>query len=143
MIENVISVPVEEIVKHVSEHKASGCRLVTISCTELPEGQLDLLYHFDKDLAMDHIRTTANAGSRIPSISGIYFAALVIENEIQDFFDIRFDGLVVDYNGHFEIVGEEELSEDCSFRPELSSAHARVSVLEKKSAEEAETDGRA
>jgi ech hydrogenase subunit D len=34
----------------------------------------------------------------VPSISGIYFCALLVENEMQDLFDVRFEGLALDFN---------------------------------------------
>ena len=37
-------------------------------------------------------------GTVIPSISGIYFAALLVENENRDLFGLEYEGLVLDFN---------------------------------------------
>lgn len=78
--------------------KNAGQRLLTMTSVDLGES-FDLLYHFDLDLRMTHLRLTVPKGESVPSISGIYFAALVIENEIQDLFGIKFEGLALDFGG--------------------------------------------
>jgi ech hydrogenase subunit D len=81
--------------------KNKGCRFVTMSCVDLGDS-FDLLYHFDLDLKMTHLRLNVpKADKVVPSISGIYFAALVIENETRDHFGIIFDGVALDFGGHF------------------------------------------
>ena len=42
------------------------------------------------------------------SISGVYFAALLIENETQDHFGVTFDGLVLDFGGRLYLEEEVE-----------------------------------
>ncbi|MBC8178195.1 MAG: NADH-quinone oxidoreductase subunit C [Deltaproteobacteria bacterium] len=78
--------------------KKKGYRLVTLSCVELDADTLDILYHFDKDLDLMHLRLTAPKNKAVPSISSVYFASFLVENEIQDQFGIRFEGLVLDYD---------------------------------------------
>jgi len=95
-----------QLVPEVLSLKNQGYRFVTMSCVDLGES-LDLLYHFDKDLQMVHLRITLLKGDTAPSISGIFFAALVIENETQDHFGVKFDGLVLDFGGHLYL--EEEV----------------------------------
>ena len=68
----------------VAKMKVQGYRLVTLSCMEIDETTVDILYHFDKDLELKHLRLTAAKRSPVPSISPVYFAALLVENEIQD-----------------------------------------------------------
>jgi ech hydrogenase subunit D len=99
MRETITPVSRETLVGVVAKLKIEGYRLVTLSCTEIDADTLDLLYHFDKELALTHLRLAAAKSESVPSISPVYFAALLIENEIQDFFGIRFQGLVVDYQG--------------------------------------------
>ncbi len=93
-----ISVLPENIVKEVASKKAEGWRFVTMSCVELDEQSCDLLYHFDKDLEMVHLRLTVAKDAPVPSISGVFFAAFLIENETQDHFGLKFEGLVLDYD---------------------------------------------
>jgi ech hydrogenase subunit D len=95
-----------QLVDEVRDLKNKGFRFVTMSCVDLGES-LDLLYHFDLDLQMTHLRVSVLKGDTVPSVSGVYFAALIIENETKDHFGIHFDGMALDFGGHFYL--EEEV----------------------------------
>ena len=75
----------------------AGYRLITITTLVLDEQNLELLYHFDKAHEQVHLRMQVHKDSVIPSITPVYFCALLIENEIRDLFDMKFDGLVLDF----------------------------------------------
>lgn len=96
----------DRLMAEVQALKNGGQRLLTMTSVDLGES-FDLLYHFDLDLRMTHLRLTVPKGESVPSISGIYFAALIIENEIQDLFGIKFEGLALDFGGNFYL--EEEV----------------------------------
>ncbi len=98
MREEVIPVTLETVVGKTLDMKKDGYRLVTLSCVELDPDTVDILYHFDKDLDLRHLRLTIPKGEAAPSISLVYFSAFLVENEIQDQFGIRFEGLVLDYD---------------------------------------------
>lgn len=115
MRETITPVTRETLVAEAAKLKFGGYRLVTFSCTEIDAGTLDILYHFDKDLALTHLRLTAAKTESVPSISPVYFAALLIENEIQDFFGLRFQGLVVDYQGTLYLEEEALKTPFCRF----------------------------
>lgn len=95
-----------ELVNEVLTLKSKGYRFLTMTCVDLGES-LDLLYHFDRELELVHLRITLLKGDVAPSISGIFFAALLIENETQDHFGVKFDGLVLDFGGNLYL--EEEV----------------------------------
>lgn len=95
-----------QLVSEVMSLKHQGYRFVTMSCVDLGDS-LDLIYHFDLELQMVHLRITLLKGDTAPSISGIFFAALIIENETEDHFGIKFDGLILDFGGNFYL--EEEV----------------------------------
>lgn len=95
-----------QLVSEVLLLKNQGYRFVTMTCVDLGDS-LDLIYHFDLELRMVHLRITLLKGDVAPSISGIFFAALVIENETQDHFGVKFDGLALDFGGNFYL--EEEV----------------------------------
>jgi len=75
----------------------AGYRLVAITVLTADEQHVELLYHYDKANDMVHLRVKIQKDLPIPSISGVYFCALLAENEVQDLFDVHFDGLVLDY----------------------------------------------
>ena len=85
-----------QLLSEVQGLKNKGYRFVTMSCVDLGDS-LDLIYHFDLELQMVHLRITLLKGDTAPSISGIFFAALLIENETKDHFGANFDGLVLDF----------------------------------------------
>lgn len=97
MIENITPVTTGELRTAVAAFKSEGYRFVTMSAVDLNETEADILYHFDKDLNMRHLRLTFPKAEMVPSISGVFFAALLAENEIQGQFGWKFDGLVLDY----------------------------------------------
>lgn len=76
-------------------------RLVQIGVTSLPE-QLEINYSFDQDGRLVNLRVeTPAAEPRVPSISSIYWCAVLYENEMHDLFKVRVDGVAVDFQGKF------------------------------------------
>ncbi|WP_419778393.1 NADH-quinone oxidoreductase subunit C [Maridesulfovibrio sp.] len=114
MIENQIDVTLESLVGEVSKMKSDGQRMVTFSCTTIGEGQADIIYHFDKNEVLTNLRLTVDMDKPVPSISGVYFAALLIENEIQDQFDIKFEGLVLDFGRKLYLDDEVTIVPMCN-----------------------------
>lgn len=114
MIENQIDVTLESLVGEVSKMKSDGQRMVTFSCTTIGEGQADMIYHFDKNEVLTNLRLTVDMDKPVPSISSIYFAALLIENEIQDQFDIKFEGLVLDFGRKLYLDDEVTIVPMCN-----------------------------
>lgn len=106
---DAISIGPESLLGEAAKLKVEGYRFVTLSCVELDEAMLDILYHFDKDLELKHLRLTVHKGVPLPSISPVYFAAFLVENEIQDLFGVCFQGLAIDYCRTFYL--EEEVKE--------------------------------
>jgi Ni,Fe-hydrogenase III component G len=93
----VIDVTPDTVVGEVMNMKNDGQRLVTFSTYQ--EGdRIGILYHFDKDLENTHLRMVVDMDKPIPSVSGVYFAAMLVENEIRDQWNVEFDGLVLDFN---------------------------------------------
>jgi ech hydrogenase subunit D len=94
----VIPVSLENLIGETGRMRAEGYRFVTLSCVEVDENRVDILYHFDKDLNLKHLRLTIPRETLVPSVSSVYLAAFLVENEVQDLFGVRFRGLAVDYN---------------------------------------------
>lgn len=94
----VISVSTDTVVGESAKTKAEGYRFVTMTCVKLDETMVDILYHFDKDLEPKHLRLTVSRDTPVPSISTVYFAAFLVENEIQDLFGLRFQQLAINYD---------------------------------------------
>ena len=98
MEKNVVSK--ENLLAEIQEMKDKDARLTTASCVDLrEENAFEIIYHFeDRDLNLTNIRVKIRKDESLPSISGIYFAALLIENEIKDLFGINITDVALDYD---------------------------------------------
>ena len=135
MREEIIPVGADALVGEVAKLKVQGYRLVTLSCTELDADAVDILYHFDKGLGLKHLRLTAAKTVPVPSISPVFFAALLVENEIQDFFGLRFDGLVVDYRGTLYLEEEALKTPYCRFSLRTAEKSETLSAVQVEQAD--------
>ncbi|MDP3430287.1 MAG: hypothetical protein Q8R89_08160, partial [Desulfomicrobium sp.] len=54
-----------QLTAEVQALKNGGQRLLTMTCVDLGES-FDLLYHFDLDLQMTHLRLTVPKGESVP-----------------------------------------------------------------------------
>ena len=115
MIDNISSITTDEIVPAAERMKQAGYRLVTLTAVDLDERAVDLIYHFDRERVMNHFRVNVSKGRPVPSISGVYFAAVLVENEIQDQFGLRFDGLALDYDAGLYLEKEAGRTPFCKY----------------------------
>jgi NADH:ubiquinone oxidoreductase subunit C len=100
MIENVKEISKDQLLSETQKFAGLGYRFVTTSCVDLGEGNLDVLYHFDKDSVLQNLRIKAKRGEEVPSISKIYLCAVLIENEMKELFGLNVAGMAIDYGGH-------------------------------------------
>ena len=91
-------ITLEDVRATAREMLDSGWRFVTQTAVDLGETGFDLLYHYDRDLELRNYRLTVPKGTAIPSITSIYFTAVLVENENRDLFGLTYDGLVLDFN---------------------------------------------
>lgn len=128
----IIQVTTETLLPEVQKMYDGDWRAITATATDLPDDVVDILYHFDKNLEVKHLRLQVKKGAIIPSTSGIYFCNLVIENEIADFFGVKFSDLLLDYEGKFMILGWDEIhKENVVYRADLSTPAARIEIIDK------------
>jgi len=89
-----------DLMNQVRQLQEQGYRLVQISCTILNYFQVD--YTFDKDYKFKNLRVELPKDAReLPSMSKIYLASALYENELHDLFDIKVDGMLIDFHGKF------------------------------------------
>jgi ech hydrogenase subunit D len=99
--QTIVPVPVAELPARVLLLRHEGWRLVHISATPAGE-QVEINYGFDRQGAYQTLRVTVSAAEpRVPSISRIYWAAFVYENEMHDLFNVQVEGMAVDFHGRF------------------------------------------
>ena len=110
-----ISISSDSVVGETAKLKVEGYRFVTLSCVELDESKIQILYHFDRDLHLKNLRMTTERSTVVPSISPVYLAAFLVENEIQDLFGVRFQGLAIDYDRTLYLDGEVMTTPFCKY----------------------------
>jgi ech hydrogenase subunit D len=104
MLANETSVTLEGLVAMAQARRNDNVRLVTASALDLGD-HFEVIYHFIKQHELTNVRLTLAPGqAEIPSLSGVYPGAFLIENEIKDMFGITFPGLSIDYGGHLYVT---------------------------------------
>ncbi|AAS94914.1 MULTISPECIES: NADH-quinone oxidoreductase subunit C [Desulfovibrionaceae] len=121
---NAKPIAIDAIVGEAKALFEQDYRLVTYSVVDLGDGNVDIIYHFDKDLEFVHYRLTTPKDQPIPSLTPVYFAALLIENEARDQFGLTFDGLVLDFN--------RTLYLDDEITGSMSAPFCKISTIQKK-----------
>ncbi len=116
MLGEVIHVGVDTVLGEAARAKAEGYRFVTMTCVERDADSVELLYHFDRDYELRHLRGTVAKDALVPSITPVYLAAFLVENEIQDLFGLRFHGLGIDYGRTLYFDEAVNQAPFCTFR---------------------------
>ena len=89
-----------------------GYRFVTMTVVDKGE-EFDIFYHFDLNYEMVTYQLMLKKGENLPSISEICFAAVIVENEIQDLFGITVSNLALDYEKHFLLAPDAPAEPFC------------------------------
>lgn len=103
MLENETTIGVEALVAEAERLRQQGARLVT--ATGLDEGDhFDVIYHFALETKLQHLRLSVAKADAVPSISGVFPGAFLIENEMKELLGVRVTGISVDYGGRLFLV---------------------------------------
>lgn len=103
LLNNLVYIEKDKILEEVNSLKLYGYRFVSITC-EYEDSNYELTYHFDLNYTMKHLRVIVLKEDTIKSISPIYAAAFLIENEYQDFYGFKFTDLSIDYSGRLYLT---------------------------------------
>lgn len=103
MLNNVSEILIDSIPTEVWKLKQDGYRFVTMTCCDRGEAH-DILYHFDKNYQLKHLRVSLPKGTDLPSVSSIFFAALLVENEMKDLLGVKVAGMAIDFGGRFMLA---------------------------------------
>lgn len=98
-------------------------RFVTMTTVD-SGAHFDIYYHFDLEYELTTLLLKLEKGVHLPSISGIYPPALIVENEIQDLFGIIVSNLTLDYRDRFLLAA------DAPARPFCRVPGVSVSIVE-------------
>jgi ech hydrogenase subunit D len=94
----------DEFLARVGEYHEAGWRLALINAASVlaadeTEQKIEVTWAFARDTALEHIRERFAPGSKVPSISPIYRAAFLYENEMRELFGLDVEGIDVDLKG--------------------------------------------
>ena len=97
--QEIREIAVDKLFDTVKDFSTQGYRLVQISCTKLGEN-LELNYSFDKEYAFVDLKLIVPMNAEIPSVSELYWCAMLYENEIHDLFGLKINGMAIDFKGN-------------------------------------------
>lgn len=96
-----------QVVAIASAYKERGWEFSQICATTL-EDSVELLYAYCdpsyKAAGLEGVRVNVPDGTSVPSITGVYPAAFVFENESHDLFGVSFEDISIDFGGEFYTV---------------------------------------
>ena len=98
MLKNTVEITTQTLLYEAAGRLAQGYRFVTVTCLDGGDHH-EIYYHFDKNYELLNLRLLLPRGTALPSVSHVCFAAVIVENELQDLFGIKVEGLVADYGG--------------------------------------------
>lgn len=98
-----VSTPLHELLARAGEFKAKGWRFAQCCATRDGEAMFELLYTFVDDATNEiaNLVLSVAANDDIPSVSGLFPAAFMFENEMHDLFGLNVTGVALDYRGGF------------------------------------------
>jgi ech hydrogenase subunit D len=95
------------LVAEAARRLEGNWRLVVITALQNPEG-VEISYVFEKAQQLESLRLSLPLDARtLPSITGSYLAAFIYENELQDLFGVKVEGLALDFKGNFYMKAKE------------------------------------
>lgn len=95
-VEEIISE--KELHDKVTELCEKGARFITITSQDIGD-QFKIIYHFEQDDEVVNLYLLVNKDKPVKTITDIYQVAFIAENEVQDLFKVKFDGLNLDLQG--------------------------------------------
>ena len=122
-MENEVLIDKADLISEVQKMLAEKARLGTASCIDLGD-KFEIIYHFAPQESagpLKHIRVKIAKEDTLPSISGIYLCAVLIENEIQELFDVKISDIALNFQKKFirtQESPEGELLKPSPYKPE-------------------------
>lgn len=99
MLDNLEIIIPEVLVSRSHALKMDGYRYITSTCCDNADNTLDVYYHFDKNYEMASLKLTVERGQNVPSISNVFFCAVLVENEMSELFGLKVTNMALDYGG--------------------------------------------
>lgn len=100
MIENLKEITKDTLLSEAQKFADAKARLVTAVCNDLGD-ELEVTYYFNYSpgVEMVALRMVVGKDEEVPSISGIYLCAVLIENEMFEQFGLKVKDIAIDFGG--------------------------------------------
>lgn len=102
------SIPLEKLIDTCKERKDEGYRLAQL-CPKLErDDSITLIYTFIKESEMINYKVSGikKGVTEVPSVTELFIAAFVFENEAHDLFGVNVVGNLIDFQGKFYSFAE-------------------------------------
>ena len=102
------SISLDELIDICKERKDNGYRLAQL-CPKLErDDSITLIYTFIKDAEMVNYKVSGikKGVTEVPSVTELFIAAFVFENEAHDLFGVNIVGNLIDFQGKFYSFAE-------------------------------------
>lgn len=93
----------EQLVSEAKQMFSEGYRFVTATCVDEIE-QFRVIYSFDKETKLVNFDVALGKEQELPSISGVYLCAFLVENEIKELYGVNVTDIAVDLGGHLYMI---------------------------------------
>lgn len=126
----------KDLVQVTEAHAEEGYRFVQMLCVNTDDG-IDMQYTFGKGATLENYTIRGvKKGTKVPSITSLFIAAFVFENEATDLFGVEIEGNLLDFGGKFYALAEKEPMTVIS--PEQKAAREKAAkIAAAKAAKEA------
>lgn len=103
---NIVKIEKVEMLPVIMEKKNDYWRLAQICCL-YKEGKYEVSYSFAKEYDLVNYRLVVDKDETVPSISRVYKAAILYENEMRELFGLKVEYIKVDYHNKLYRIDEE------------------------------------
>jgi ech hydrogenase subunit D len=125
-----------EIIEIAQRNKAMNYRFSQMHCVKTP-AEMFIIYTFEKsNLTIEQYRVAVETDGAAPSISAVFLAAALYENEISELYGVNFTGLALDFGGTLYETAKPRAFADV---PLPAEKKAKKAPAAKKTAEEEKT----
>lgn len=136
----------DELHSFAESRRDEGWRYVQTLAVLTEEG-IDLVYSFMKCGHLANYVVSIARDAEVPSISDVFLAAFVFENEIHDLFGVDVRGIAIDFEGNFYRLSTEApmtiISPEQAAAREKAKKVAAAKAAKEKAAGDASTKGAA
>ncbi len=109
-IQTLEEITVGDLIPKVHALKAEGWRIIQVLAVSGPEAN-ELTYSFGLGMQFKLLRFRVGSEQTVPSITPVYVAAYLYENEIRDLFGVKIERIAVDWLGKvYDVKGDKPFS---------------------------------